>query len=267
MFSWNCFHSDLNFYRDLNQATHLSRKLVFAADWRSTEQGTKSHLCFILHSCAGSSVTDIGSPWPWPGPDPGWWRVPRWGRAGPVRTRTSSCPHDAPVESFKSLSEPRSPCTTSTGIIYQTTNFHNRWRQWKLSLGSLAMCVPVHDPSEKKFPSSLAGGLMARKYSEIFLTRTHWQGVLQIFPRRGQSCLAKMLKFLPKCANASPWWGKCHYNSSPGNVGKKKAQNFPRRVVHSRKKSGFFYPRNSCKTPPYTDLSCQMVSRGKNAVA
>ena len=118
MFSWNCFHSDLNFYRDLNQATHLSRKLVFAADWRSTEQGTKSHLCFILHSCAGSSVTDIGSPWPWPGPDPGWWRVPRWGRAGPVRTRTSSCPHDAPVESFKSLSEPRLPCIASTGITH-----------------------------------------------------------------------------------------------------------------------------------------------------
>ena len=70
MFSWNRFHSDLNFYRDLNQATHLSRKLFFAADWRSTEQGTKSHLCFILHSCAGSSVTDASRISEAPGHDP-----------------------------------------------------------------------------------------------------------------------------------------------------------------------------------------------------
>ena len=83
---------------------------------------------------------------------------------------------------------------TARGLSVQPS-FKKPW--FSLSLGGLAIFEAVQDPGKE---------------------------LLQIFPHQGQSCLSKMYKFLPKCANSSPWRGKSHYDSSPGVVGEKKVK-------------------------------------------
>ena len=96
------------------------------------------------------------------------------------------------------------------------------------------------------------------------------------FPCQGQSCLAKMYKYSPKCtnslpkcanslpkfANSSSWQGKCHYDSLPRVVGQETVNKFPHWGVW-QEKIWIFEPRNSCETPPHPNLSRQMVSRKK----
>jgi hypothetical protein len=52
---------------------------------------------YFLLFCCFFPFTDIWILGPWVGPDPEWWLAPPSGRASPARTRTSSCPRDAPV--------------------------------------------------------------------------------------------------------------------------------------------------------------------------
>ena len=99
-----------------------------------------------------------------------------------------------------------------------------------------------------------------------------------ISPEPVSSCqsvqiLAKMYNFSPKCtdflpkyANFLPWREKCHYNSALGFVGEKKVNIISRWDIPARKKR-FFDPRHSRQVPNRPDLSCQMVSREKNARA
>ena len=58
--------------------------------------------------------------------------------------------------------------------------------------------------------------------------------LLEISPLRGLSHLAKMYKMSSKCANSLPWRGKCHYNSLPGVIGKKRVKKIPHKGVPAR---------------------------------
>ena len=63
------------------------------------------------------------------------------------------------------------------------------------------------------------------------------QGKIQLQSRQG--LLAASL-VSPKCANSSPWRGKCDYNSLPGVVGKKNVKKNSPRGVLARKICFFF---------------------------
>ena len=128
------------------------------------------------------------------------------------------------------------------------------------------MLVSVHDSGEKKSNSSIAGGLLARKNSKNFLAGHTGKALLLIFPCRGLFRLAKIYKFSPKCTNSLPECAKCHNNSSLGVFDKKKVKKILAGVSW-QEKIRFFNPRNSRETLPCPDLSRQMVSWEKNAMA
>ena len=92
------------------------------------------------------------------------------------------------------------------------------------------MLIAVQGPGQKK-STQVVLGVVGKKNSESFLAGAHWRGVTPNFSLPGQSLLAIMYKFLPKCANSYP--GKENVIIIPRweLLARKKVSIFPHRGV------------------------------------